>query len=133
VDNQIGDVLIQIERGNSKNHRSDLIDNIDLAVYFSWPFVVAEHTSSNNLRFTKSDGSSTEVNISQTENGGPNYTKITVQDKVFQKQGKEEDSEIISGLIGSFAAFYKSVKFNVVEDQDTTLAYWTYNLLEKMR
>lgn len=136
IQNHIGDLQVQIE-SSSNSHTSKTLnhvtDNIDLAVFLASPFVATEvlynpNDIETNLLFTKSDGSTLYFKILQNETAGSNFTKISVQDKVYHKEGKEEDSERLQGQIASLTAFYKALQFNQVTEDSQS--YWTYHLLE---
>jgi len=138
IQNHIGDLPVQIE-SSPDNHTSSktsnyVTENIDLAVFLASPFVSAVLDKSNdneiNLLFTKTDGSTFHFKIlRQNDTTGPKFTKISVQDKVYHKEGKEEDKERLQGQIASLTAFYKALQYNQ-ETEDDSLSYWTYHLLE---
>jgi len=126
----------QNQNDRSNNGLNSLADNIDLAVFLSAPFVATDCDASipkqTTLRFTKLDGSVISVTISLSENSNTNYTKIQIKDRLFYKEGKEEDNERLHGFIGSFTAFYKSIEFHTQEETDASQSYWTYHLLESV-
>jgi hypothetical protein len=143
LDKHTGDVTLHIDTGSIGNDKpqdklNHYLDSIDLAVYFSWPFVSASYIRPEGdhtgliYTFSKADGSSVTAILNHTPNSPSSFSKITFNNHVFHKQDKELETQRIQGLKESFTSFYKSIQFNQPTENDAsnTPFYWTYLLFE---
>jgi len=130
---------VEKEENVHKLLQNVLINELDLSVYLSWPFISAELININlvdnklhvTLTFQKGDGRNVTSNIIYLQN---HATSITINGKTFSNDPKNiSDDPNLIGYKGVFSEFYQAVKFDkhTVSDISHPTLYWTYKLLEE--
>jgi len=124
--------------------QSVLIDDLDLSVYLSWPFVSAELSNLNldnndlhvTLTFLKGDGRTVTSKIKYLQNHSNLVSNLIINGKTFGDDTKNISDDHHPNLIGYkgvFTEFYQAVKFDkpIVSEVSHPTLYWTYKLLEE--
>jgi len=130
---------VEKEEDVRKVLHSVMINEMDLSVYLSWPFVSAELSNISlvdnklhvTLTFLKGDGRYVTSNIIYLQN---HSTSVTINGKTFGNDQKNvSDDPNLIGYKGVFTEFYQTIKFDkhVVSDVSHPTLYWTYKLLEE--